>query len=96
MQVVADIVVRRQEHPSYKYVSDKHREHYYYRPKNGQKRRNYYFLLCRATVWRYVIFLRICIEYYTQLNRFEMHTAKIIIQIKTYREYLLHSTCIHT
>jgi len=65
MQVVPDIGGRKQEHPSHMYASDKHREHYYYRPKNGQKRRNYYFLLCRVTVWRYVIFLRICIEYYT-------------------------------
>lgn len=56
MQVVPDIGGRRQEHPSYMYASDKHREHYYYRPENGQKRHNYYFLLCRATVRRYVIF----------------------------------------
>jgi len=36
MQVVPDIGGRRQEHPSNMYASDKHREHYYYRPKNGQ------------------------------------------------------------
>jgi len=74
---------------------DKHREHYYYWPKNGQKRRDYYFLHCRATVWRYVIFLRICIEYYTRSNRFEMHTAKNNNTNKNVQR-VLHSTCIYT